>query len=1427
MDEELKLLLALQVQALGQEAFEAIAQGLDGIVEHAGAVAPAVALAGAALAGLAGAAVGIGAAVDAAAQWQTTLTQVANNTNMSDAAMSQMNDTILAMAQTTSAPLQQLADGYMHVANMGFQGADATNVLQAAMESAVSTGGDTADVANVLANVMHEFGMQAGQASQAMDVLHTAAALGNMTLEQMTNSFGPVAAIASTIGVPLDQASAAMAAITRHGFDAAEAGTQLKNMLEKIAAPTAGAEQEMAKLAATTGVDLTQDFSQAGLATKGLTGVLDDIARATNGNVDAFSQLTGGAKLTTDQMNQLAQASHGNIQAIQQLDPNIRGLYAMFILTGRGAGDYLDILKQIDASTQGAGITAESYARTQATLGFQIGVLKNNLQVAAIELGDHFMPQITAAVEWITGSAIPGIMALADWVGGALTPAVSALGETWQRVTAAFQGGGLIAGLESLLGDIASFIGSMFQAGWNLVATFAQGMMQAADSLITAVINDIASLIGSFFIGNSPPPAGPLSKIDQGGKNTMQAYIEGMQQQLTAGGLADIATQIGHQFDGMQMAANFAPLAAQVQATTQQVAALNDQAAGAAGNVKRLQGAMQGETAQITDALNGINAQLQTNGDQQTVLKGVISDITDSYNAQIDPLQQQLDLLKSQVDYAQQLRDANESVQMAQLDQSILSDQGDPTKVAGLQAQLQSLQEQQKGLDLQSQIANLEAQKKQAAGNPAKLAALALQQQELQVQQQIYDLTNHTQLAADQAAKAKLAAMQAQQAAAEKVAAAQKAAAEAKLAQDIAGIKAKEDAALKPYQAQLKALTDQSAVLNTQKQQWTDLQGQIKAATQQAQSLTSALGAAKGLAAGLGGVKLPGVGGSGVGGAGIPGLPSAADVKSAMDTAMQAAVASAQQKAQEAAKQWIASFAAQLKAAAANLAGQLPDLGARLTDWLGGQWAKIDWRAVWGRATGLAAGLGTALAAVDWGKAGTDLGTGLGKALGLAMAAITAGGKVASELLAALGSLFGQVDWGAVAAAFLPKMMDFLFGLFDAAFNPSVLGPILQKHWFDILQVGLMFVGGEALLPAKLLAPIAEALSKIPLAGPIIKWVMLGLNDAAAPLRKGIGEFFGDVFGQIAKAFTDVVFPDVETGLKGIGTLVGDFKDTLYLQALELADKIGEAFANAGPRQIADAVRGVIKIIDDALVAFVQVIIDLGGNLVRGLWKGIEDMGGWFVTNVVTWLDTWLLRPVLTFFGIAGPSTVMATIGNQIVQGLMQGIAALAQSLLQTVQDTVKGLPGAVTAFLPNFVDAGHQLIEGLKQGILSAAADVANAAKGVVQAAIDTAKSALGIHSPSAVFAEIGRQSVAGFVQGLQLNQPLAVQASAMLAGGAAGGARAFPGSGGGSGTIVVNVTGNTILNDQDAARLATIIGRHLVQQTGAAYSLAGLGGR
>lgn len=66
-------------------------------------------------------------------------------------------------------------------------------------------------------------------------------------------------------------------------------------------------------------------------------------------------------------------------------------------------------------------------------------------------------------------------------------------------------------------------------------------------------------------------------------------------------------------------------------------------------------------------------------------------------------------------------------------------------------------------------------------------------------------------------------------------------------------------------------------------------------------------------------------------------------------------------------------------------------------------------------------------------------------------------------------------------------------------------------------------------------------------------------------------------------------------------------------------------------------------------------------------------------------------------------------------------------------------------------LEMGKNIIQGLIDGILSMASAVAQKAREVVQGAIDAAKSALGVHSPSKVFMEIGQFTGEGLALGME----------------------------------------------------------------------------
>jgi phage-related protein len=97
--------------------------------------------------------------------------------------------------------------------------------------------------------------------------------------------------------------------------------------------------------------------------------------------------------------------------------------------------------------------------------------------------------------------------------------------------------------------------------------------------------------------------------------------------------------------------------------------------------------------------------------------------------------------------------------------------------------------------------------------------------------------------------------------------------------------------------------------------------------------------------------------------------------------------------------------------------------------------------------------------------------------------------------------------------------------------------------------------------------------------------------------------------------------------------------------------------------------------------------------------------------------------------------------------GISNKLSDVKDAAINIVSNVLSGIGGK----LSEFTSMGSNLINGLKRGIQNAAGSAVSAAKGVVSDAVSAAKNLLGIHSPSKVFADIGRYSDEGLIQGLK----------------------------------------------------------------------------
>lgn len=87
---------------------------------------------------------------------------------------------------------------------------------------------------------------------------------------------------------------------------------------------------------------------------------------------------------------------------------------------------------------------------------------------------------------------------------------------------------------------------------------------------------------------------------------------------------------------------------------------------------------------------------------------------------------------------------------------------------------------------------------------------------------------------------------------------------------------------------------------------------------------------------------------------------------------------------------------------------------------------------------------------------------------------------------------------------------------------------------------------------------------------------------------------------------------------------------------------------------IGSAAWNIIKIIGQTLSP--GNLIRIGSDVVKGLWQGIQDMGGWLAGKVTAWVKDKIPGPIKKALGIHSPSRVAQMLARQVPRGVAKGM---------------------------------------------------------------------------------------------------------------------------------------------------------------------------
>lgn len=380
-----------------------------------------------------------------------------------------------------------------------------------------------------------------------------------------------------------------------------------------------------------------------------------------------------------------------------------------------------------------------------------------------------------------------------------------------------------------------------------------------------------------------------------------------------------------------------------------------------------------------------------------------------------------------------------------------------------------------------------------------------------------------------------------------------------------------------------------------------------------------------------------------------------------------------------------------------DLAGVLTGLINGIVDVAGGIIEAINWEDLASRLTTFLNGV---ITGIDWEHAGEVIGELFANVLGTLNTVIDEVDWVA--LGEGIGTAMSGIDWGGVFETLSKVIFEAFGGMLKGLFSTSGGRSFLAVVAAIFGLKSAFSIGGNLLkISAKVI------LEK--LIGQAVDGAVTGAGPTAAA---SIGGLFKNTILPALGTGAKTVLTTLGTGLSKVGGALASAAPTIGTAALGVADAVLVAYDTKtlvdtnneykslaeeretatqtycdnlakiyeeGGQEALDAVTGTHMSLEEAQAQAEQDFADVPTNM----WEGFE--GGWNTYFGEDGTGLWglvkdafsgMVGSIKEFLGIASPSTVMEGIGDDTMQGLVNGISGF--DILSTVMGLISPLPAAI-----------------------------------------------------------------------------------------------------------------------------------------------------
>lgn len=394
-------------------------------------------------------------------EFDSSMSQVAAVSGATGDDLQALRDKAKEMGSTTKFTASEAADAFNYMAMAGWKTEDMLGGISGVLNLAAAGNTDLATTSDIVTDALTAFGQSADDAGRLADIMAAASSNANTNVEMMGETFKYVAPVAGAMGYSMEDASVAIGLMANAGIKGSQAGTYLRSILSRLAAPPKEAATAMDEL----GISITN----------------------ADGTMKPMSEVIEILRQKFDGLSEAEQTQYAKHIAGQEA---MSGLLAIV----NAAPAAFDKLTDAVNNSEGA---AERMAETmQDNLGGDLTKLGSQFEGVQLTLYEKFEPALRSGVEALSKMldgiswVIEKISEFSEWLNSG-----SVAAEAFKVVVIAVSAA--VAGFLAVIGAQAAWTGLIALLGKAKTAFMALSAAMAANP-IGLVVAAISALVAAF-----------------------------------------------------------------------------------------------------------------------------------------------------------------------------------------------------------------------------------------------------------------------------------------------------------------------------------------------------------------------------------------------------------------------------------------------------------------------------------------------------------------------------------------------------------------------------------------------------------------------------------------------------------------------------------------------------------------------------------------------------------------------------------------------------------------------------------------------------------------------------------------------------------------------------------------------------------------